>query len=490
MREVYRDSETARVINKLTQIFKTLLANSSILRFVAKEGFFAKVWRHSGFYLLLNKIFNTPSQLLRKLYCRAEHVFLDSLVFIYLRKVLKRFEVLVGLGLAAMIIVPDSRWHNIYSTVFIIILAFLFFVKTVIEDNESFKVKVFNFPFTVFIVSILLAMTTSLFPRVSFNYFVLYAASFLIVLIIVSSVKSVREINQLLEILLVGVVVTALYGLWQWKVVGIPVDPSMVDIRLNPGMGGRLYSTMGNPNVYGELLVLTMPFFLAMILNAKTYARKIVYTLFILPPLAALLLTGTRSAWISFFGSILVFVFFKKKKLIPVILILGIICLPYLPAPIYRRIMSIVQFNDSSASYRKLIYESAVNMLQDFWVTGVGLGTDVFLNIFKRYAHPALKTVAHTHNFYLQLWLESGLIAVLSFIWFLAGVVKNSIISIAKKADSQVNNILIAGISSIAGIMAMGLVEHVWFYNRILVVFWVVIGVMLACINIAQNESF
>lgn len=487
VKETYQDSAVARIIRKLAETLKRFFHNSSIFRFFIKKGFFERVWEYSGIYSLLNGAFNIPSKAFRRFYLRVQGVFDDSLFISMLRKALNRFELILGLLLAVVVVIPDSRWHNVYSIILIIAVGILFFVKTIIYEDNTFCVKRLSFPLVVFMLSVLMATITSLFPRVSMNYFILYAASFLLLLIVVSSINSVDDINHLLEVLLGGVAITALYGLWQWKVVGIPVDPSQVDIRFNQGMSGRLYSTMGNANVYGELLVLTLPFFLALILNVKSYIKKAIYLLMLLPILAALLLTGSRSAWAAFFGSLLIFVFFKNKKLVPFLLVLGIVSFPFLPDTIRRRVLSIVRFNDSSTGYRKLIFGSAWNMSKEYWLTGVGLGTDVFINIFKRYAHPDLKTVAHTHNFYLQLWLESGLIALLSFLWFIARLVRDSILNIARRAGRQTGSILAAGISSIAGIMVMGLVEHIWFYNRIMIVFWVVVGIMLSAIKILNK---
>ena len=231
-----------------------------------------------------------------------------------------------------------------------------------------------------------MAAATSL-PKDSVNYFIQYMTAFIAVIIIVSSMKNVDNLNTVIEFAVFAVFLTSLYGIWQWKVVGIQVNPSLTDVTLNQGMTGRVYSTMGNPNVYGELLVLIMPFFGAIIFNTKSIINKIIYSLMSVPVLVILLKTGSRSAWVAFAFAVFVFVFFKNKKLLPFLIIAGILAIPLLPSSIYRRILTLFNPNDTSLKYRKQILEPAMPMLKDFWFGGVGLGNKVFNIIYKGINH-------------------------------------------------------------------------------------------------------
>ena len=489
IRNAYANSTAARVLKRLGEWIRLFIAGSSILSLIGRRDFFSRTWEHSGLFRLFDWLLNAPSLLCARGYKKVEGIFSDSQVFKLLKNILSRFEVLIGVALIIMLVIPDARWHNMYSTIMIILLAILFFIKTVIDNYDKFDLKVFDFALVVFVLSIVLSAATSLFPGASLNYLIFYAVGFLLVLIIVSSVKTGNRLNILVEILIVGVAVTGLYGLWQWKVVGVPVNPALTDVKLNQGMFGRIFSTMGNANVYGELLILTMPFFWAIVMNSKTAAKKLLFGLFFVPVFISLFLTGSRSAWVSFAISVFIFVFFKNRRFIPLLLIAGAICIPFLPDSIYRRIVTLFNPNDTSAGYRQSIFESVTPMLNDYWVTGVGLGTDSFSIIFNRYMSYKLQTVAHTHNLYLQVWLESGLIAIVSFIWFIFRIFKNSIIGIFGKADVKIGNILIAGIASISGILVMGMADYVWFFNRIMLIFWVDIGIILAGLGILASRK-
>jgi O-antigen ligase len=206
-----------------------------------------------------------------------------------------------------------------------------------------------------------------------------------------------------------------------------------------------------------------------------------------LPALVALVWTGARMAWIAFAGSVLLYAFFKNKKLIPVFIVLGLMCIPVIPQSIYRRLLSI-NLNDTSISYRFDIYKTVLPMLKDVWTTGVGLGTDTFMKICDTYFLYTKKVPPHAHNIFLQIWLEIGLAGIIAFVWFIVRIVKKCIINICDKSDKFINNILIAAVAGTAGILFMGLSEYIWYYPRVMIVFWTVIGVVLAALSISNRK--
>jgi len=288
---------------------------------------------------------------------------------------------------------------------------------------------------------------------------------------------------------MLGVFLTAIYGIYQWKVVGIEVNPSLTDLTINQGVGGRVYSTMGNPNVYGELLVLTLPFFGSIILNENSFFKKIFWIILSLPILLVLLKTSSRSAWIAFAIAVFIFIFLWNKKYTPYLILLGVVALPFLPSSIYKRILTVFNPNDTSLKYRKQILGPAFAMLRDYWLTGVGLGSRIVNIIYQRYKSFGLTTVAHTHNLYVQLWLEAGICAIVSFMLTIFRLIRNTFVAIKEKNNPSINNILIASLSGILGLCVMGFADHIWFYNRLLFMFWINISIILASLKLSKMEN-
>jgi hypothetical protein len=68
------------------------------------------------------------------------------------------------------------------------------------------------------------------------------------------------------------------------------------------------------------------------------------------------------------------------------------------------------------------VYRESVYLIQDFPLTGIGLG-DQFAMVHSRYAlliqHPFL---SYSHNLYLEVWLEQGLLGIVAFVWLMASL--------------------------------------------------------------------
>ena len=57
------------------------------------------------------------------------------------------------------------------------------------------------------------------------------------------------------------------------------------------------------------------------------------------------------------------------------------------------------------------------------------------------------------------------------------------------KKDNNINNILIAAVSGLSGLLIMGFADHIWFYNRILFMFWVIVAIIISSIKILNMEN-
>lgn len=487
LKTAYENSLTAKALSWLSRGARVLFTNSGILNFIARKDFYTKVWEYSGIYTFVNWIINFIPRTLGRFYSKHEAVFSESLVVRFIRLILHRFEVLIALCLVVMVIVPHEPWSDAYSILIVAFLAFLYFIKIIFFKYEGFNLKAIDFVLFLFMVLSCIAAATSILPRTSIKYLAFYLTCFLLVLTIVSSIRTERSLGLFLDVFLVGITITGLYGIWQAKVVGIPVDPAFTDIANNSNSTGRVFSTVGNPNNYAEILLVTLPLYAAVILNSKTFLKRFIYVLLAMPSLIALVWTGARMAWLAFAASVLLYAFFKNKKLIPLFLVAGLLCIPLLPESITRRLASI-NLKDTSISYRLSIYKTVLPMLNDAWTTGVGLGTDAFMKICGNYFQYTKKVPPHAHNIYLQIWLEVGLAGIMAFIWFIVRLVKKCIINICDKTDKFINNILVAGVAGITGILLMGMSEYIWYYPRVMIVFWTVIGVVLAALGISNGR--
>ena len=80
-----------------------------------------------------------------------------------------------------------------------------------------------------------------------------------------------------------------------------------------------------------------------------------------------------------------------------------------LPQSILERLISIGNIGDSSTAYRVSVWIASARMARDFWMSGVGFGSDAFAAVYSGYALNGAGFALHSHNFYIQLVVDMGI---------------------------------------------------------------------------------
>ena len=123
-------------------------------------------------------------------------------------------------------------------------------------------------------------------------------------------------------------------------------------------------------------------------------------------------------------------------------------------------------------------------------VTGAGLGADavrqaVRLNSLYQGAAPFV----HAHNTFLQIWAETGLVGLLSFLGSIFWTMKETARAVKTCRDPAARHLAIGGTAAILGSMVCGLADYLWTYPRIMFVFWFVFALTLAAIKVCKAET-
>jgi O-antigen ligase len=397
------------------------------------------------------------------------------------------FEIGLSLFLLGVFIIPHQYWNNIYSIGAIGFYVVVYALKVAGNKKYSFNIKTLDFMFLLFALTIVLSTITSITPMASIKTMAFYITALVLVVLLTNSITSRKSLNYVLIALYIAVLLTSIYGVYQ-GIVGVEVDLALTDVELNQGMPGRIYSTLENANNYAEYLILMVPFCVAYIFNLKSRYKQVLFGCTLILPVIALAITYSRAGYVAFAIAVFVFMAFKNWRLVPVALVAGVMAIPFLPQSIMNRIMTITNFRDSSIAYRFYIWEGAMDLLKDYWTTGIGIGPEPFARISPNYMSSYVTKAAHSHTLFLEVWVEMGVVAIVSFIWHLIRIVKKAI-KVVYTGDRYHGNILIAGISALAGISFMGLVEYVWFYPRIMLAFWLVLGLMMTSLKLAAKEG-
>ena len=159
-----------------------------------------------------------------------------------------------------------------------------------------------------------------------------------------------------------------------------------------------------------------------------------------------------------------------------------------LPTSILNRITSIGNMADSSIKHRFDILNVTFNVIRDNWVAGVGFGYLPFKMVFETYNRYI--NMYHVHNTYLQTIGELGIPAFTVFAIMLFTFIKYPILKLVKRKDDTYYRYVGAGIvAGLVGILSQGFFESILYLPRIIFIFWSVVGIMIAMVNVAGKDN-
>ena len=171
---------------------------------------------------------------------------------------------------------------------------------------------------------------------------------------------------------------------------------------------------------------------------------------------------------------------------------LGVIAL--LAAPfvvsqsVITRFTSIGDTKDTSTSYRVYIWMGTFNMLKDYWLCGIGLGTDAFNMIYPHYSYASI-VAPHSHNLYLQLLVENGILGLVTFLVMMVAYFRTVISKITKQKRFLQKAVITALTAGVFGYLVQGLFDNVWYNYRVFYMFFAVIGLTMAAVNASKKEE-
>ena len=343
--------------------------------------------------------------------------------------------------------------------------------------------------FYIFVGIGALAIFQGFFVSEAMHVYSYFLTSFLFMIVLAGSIRSLHELRRVCMILYCAVVVTSIMAILQAKA-GIAVNTSYTDVTLIGGMPGRAYATFYNPNNFAEILLLLTPcaFISFMLEEGMTKGAKTVIGLSFVLPVAALMLTYSRASWISFALTVGSFIALANLRLIPLFILLLLAVIPVLPSSIINRVMTLFTGTDTSMGYRLYIWEASLNALRYNPWSGAGLGTHNFFDAYRKFMLPEACVAAHGHNLYLEIWLETGVFGFLSSLLLYLSTLKNTLI-LSTNGNRTRRYMAIALFSTLFGMFFVEMVEYVWFYPRVMLVFWAVLGLAWALLRGLEPED-
>lgn len=496
LKNAFKESKIYAFLVRTVCFFADAYTDSATRKVLVGKGDIERFADSSLLYKALGKVFGGVLSFFTGI-CQTLEKSIDSSVckkiyFAFFKKSFRDNYVSFTAFLCTFIfVVPHNFWSNTFGLLFAGAGVIFYVIAAAGKDASKVPGKHFSgvwLAFIMFCFCLAVSCITSYDRAESIRIMMFFITSVLMCLLVYASVRDKDGLMTIGAFMYAVLLFTSVVAVFQ-RVVGVEADASLTDLSLNKNMPGRVFSTLGNPNNYAEFLVLFMPFAFAFALNMKKQNKKgNLLVLGMLLPAAAILLTYSRSGWIAFAIAAIVFVVLYDKKLIPVFVIAVLFAIPFIPENILNRILTIGNMKDSSSSYRMDIWAGSLDMLKDYWFTGVGLGPGGFAKIYPNYVVGDSGAAMHSHMHFMEMMVELGVLGFISYISLTFSLIRRSFVASAKKVPYEIRNFAIASAASMTGIVMIGCFEYVWFYPRVMFAFFICAGLCMAVYRMAKKE--
>lgn len=275
-------------------------------------------------------------------------------------------------------------------------------------------------------------------------------------------------------------------GILGYTAVNMPTK--WIDTGMFADIESRAVATFDNPNMLATYLVLTAPFIWTYLVRKETSrSGKVIAVIGTLLSTACMVLTWSRGGWLGMIVAAMIFLLSNSKYTLKYFILLGAsspLWIGLLPSNVTNRFASIGNLADSSSYYRLYTWKGTLRMLSEYYLGGIGVGDSAFSRIYPLYAYVGTEVTVHSHNLFLELAVELGVMGLIIFLLAAFMIVQRGFGCMKQNAENKcVVGAVSAAIAGFAGAMFHGIVDHIWYNYRVFFMFWAVAAFICAYAN-------
>lgn len=254
----------------------------------------------------------------------------------------------------------------------------------------------------------------------------------------------------------------SLFGIYQYLTLAyLPVSWWEINIA-----GRRIISVLNHPNALALLLGPLLA--ILIFLPQKT---RLTYTAIALG-LINFYLTLSRAGWLALLVAVVAAGLFTsaRKKILAgaALLALLVVAIPFSR----QKLLELTTGRAATQENRYVLWIAAFDLIKKHPLTGTGLMG--FHEAYKNYPLGPDRVVQnYPHNFFLNFWLETGLLGLLAVVWLLVSFYKK-IRALFLRAETK--SLALAIGAGMLVILLHGLVDVPYFKNDLSILFWLILS--------------
>jgi len=353
------------------------------------------------------------------------------------------------------------------------------------KDGKVYYIKTpVDLPILFFALSTIAACYYSTYLNSSLRMIIVLLLLFVAYQVTYHLLDDKEKINKAINIILLSSSTVSLYGIHQYLMHFL-------------GKGGRVWfyssalgdlipkiESVSNPNQFSNYLLVCIPLTITMLFYEKKGFKKTILITVTLINLLALMLTYSRGAILGLFSALAVLFIYQKTKIMKLIkIVLFTLLLVWILNFLVNwhslniRIASIFDLASEANQERITLHKTALTMLAEHPIIGVGIGNFRFLF--------SLERPIDIHNTLLQIWVENGTIGLIFFIWILERFFRNMVKALKITKDIYWRGIILGITASAVGIFVQSVTEYILYAMHV----WVLLGIGLAVCRVSSTTD-
>ena len=238
----------------------------------------------------------------------------------------------------------------------------------------------------------------------------------------------------------------------------------------------RALGTYLSPNHLGLYLGRALPFATGLALwvpAARAYCAALAAVLAL-----ALGLTFSGGAWLGAGASVLALAAVWGRKALVLTAVggggLAAVGLTALARVGVERVVDNLSLGGTTATFRRQIWSSALTMLRDHPLLGIGLDNFLYRYQFQYILPEAWRepNISHPHNWVLQFWLDLGLLGLVGALGLLGRFFALAVGRLRAEGYGEERALVAAALASMVGLLVHGALDNSYFLPDLAVLFW------------------
>jgi len=372
---------------------------------------------------------------------------------------LEKFEQIIRIGI---LVLAGSLMFSLFVAQAVAILLILFWlIKLIVFRKANLKNNPFTFPFIAFVI----VRTISVFVSTNFSQSVqilnkeIFFYPLFFIIVDCFPIEDKKYFKWFFAILVSAAVVSSLYG----------------SISVLIGVTHRAASTTSGFYTLGTFLTVVTAFLLVIGSDKYFIASKVVWLFSLIIIVVGILFTFNRIHWALIILIFLVFGVFRERKFVLIVSVIAAVII--VTVPMFRERLLDIIFFSRNLSDRDVLWQGASMIYSEHPIFGFGPLT--FREIFPLFEKLVDQNVSSWHNDYLQVYMESGIIGLLTFLWLGFSVFYCTIeIFLSKFVDSYSKDLAFALMLAMAGFYATGIVGTFIFSPITALLFQMCLGIL------------